>query len=115
MTDKLSRSEPDITFNYHKGQDTSRQANASIAKDKDSLRNIIYRVVMAGEKGRTCEEVEFITGLKHQTASARITELCVMGWIHFTNHRRVTASGRAARVYFVTPPMGPPGKQEELF
>jgi predicted transcriptional regulator len=47
----------------------------------------------------TCEEVERATGLSHQTVSARISEMARAGEITATDERRVTSSGRTARVY----------------
>lgn len=47
----------------------------------------------------TCDEVEIVTGLKHQTASARIRELALKGLIKDSGKRRLTRSGRKAVVY----------------
>lgn len=52
----------------------------------------------AGEA--TCESLEELTGLKHQSASARVSELLRSGRIEVVGHG-VTRSGNKARVYRV--------------
>jgi hypothetical protein len=52
----------------------------------------------AGEKGLTCDEVEWQTLLPHQTASARVNELAKTGAI-VPNGKRKTRSGRFAVVW----------------
>lgn len=47
----------------------------------------------------TCDELEQSLNLKHQTASARITELLSQKQIVPTGQTRPTRSGRAARTY----------------
>lgn len=47
----------------------------------------------------TCDELEALTGLAHQTASARLNELANTGCIVRTDERRKTRSGRSAWVY----------------
>jgi hypothetical protein len=51
--------------------------------------------------GATCDEVECITGMLHQTASARICELVAMGLLEVSELRRETRTMRTARVYVV--------------
>lgn len=52
------------------------------------------------EDGATCDEVEVVLGLRHQTASARIRDLVIAKRIFDTGRRRLTRSGRKARIYF---------------
>jgi DNA adenine methylase len=49
--------------------------------------------------GATCDEVEEALDLRHQTASARVNELCSDGKIVDSGERRKTRSGRAAIVW----------------
>lgn len=56
----------------------------------------------AGVDGLTCDEVEFWTGLKHQTASARVHDLSREGKILVDGRTRKTSSGREAAVYILS-------------
>lgn len=90
----------DITARYHRGNPESTAANTSLSgEEKARLRGIIGRAVRrTGERGATCDEIEVVTGLTHQTASARCTELLRDGVLIDTGQRRRTRSGRTARV-----------------
>lgn len=67
-----------------------------------TLRGKIYALIEGfGASGATCDEVETYLGLRHQTASARIRELVLIGKIFDTGWRRLTRSGRKARIYYV--------------
>lgn len=66
-----------------------------------TLRRQIFELIQAaGAAGRTCDEVERLLGLPHQTASARITELGpnpnMLNLIVDSGLRRKTRSGRLA-------------------
>ena len=79
--------------------DTSLAAFKSLTpKIKATQRNQIYEAI--GHLGNaTCWEIEEQLGLRHQSASIRITELVRMKRIFDTGERRPTDSGRMARVY----------------
>jgi hypothetical protein len=99
-------------FNYatapHNGTETSREAAEKILPKVNSMCRQVYDCIAAMPGGLTCEQVEQILGMKHQTASARIRDLAscqppliVAGMDE--NHkmiRRPTSSGSTARVYF---------------
>lgn len=51
----------------------------------------------------TCDEAELALQLRHQNASARFWELERDGKILKTETRRVTRSGRTAKVYILAP------------
>jgi hypothetical protein len=53
--------------------------------------------------GATCDEVEQALEGRHQTISARIRELVLMHFIIDSKVRRLTRSGRLARVYIRAP------------
>ena len=92
----------DICARRHGGVATSVAANRSIAGEKVGLRRMVLNCLTRYHlDGATCEEVEFVCGLSHQTASARISELLRDGLITIRG-QRPTSSGRMARVYFVT-------------
>jgi hypothetical protein len=80
--------------------DTSLAALESL--DTASLRELVFKMIEEmGCEGATCDEVEMALDMKHQTASARITELKKMGRIVALGAEwgRPTRSGRNARVH----------------
>lgn len=82
------------------GPDTMHQAAADIAPHTPTLRSRVLRVIeSAGMFGQTDDEIEEITGLRHQTASARRRELAKAGAIVDSGMRRKTRSGRSAIVW----------------
>ena len=92
---------------YVATSDTSYDAAKSIRADISALRRRVLSAVQAAPQGITCEQLEAITGLKHQTASARLKELQDRGQVDWKidprtgKHRRaVNASGRTAKLYF---------------
>lgn len=80
------------------GCDTSQAAALSIMAGLGEIQTVVLRKF---DQPRTCDEVEVLTGLKHQTVSARIRELVIMKAIEDTGDRRMTRSGRTARVYAI--------------
>lgn len=100
-------------FNYnvapHNGTDTSTKAAESIRLNLNALRALVLNYIKASEDGLTCEQLERLTGLKHQTVSPRLNELvnCTPPYVvHQTDPRtgkprtRLNVSGRPARLYF---------------
>jgi hypothetical protein len=77
--------------------DTSLAAYESLRDQLPSLRDIIHAEIIL--ENATCDEIEELYTLRHQTASARIRELVQAGKIYDTGLRRDTRSGRKARVY----------------
>lgn len=57
----------------------------------------IYQLI--SDKPKTCDEIEMITGLSHQTASARVNDLKKAYRIHDSGERRKTRSNRNATVW----------------
>jgi hypothetical protein len=85
---------------YSNGVDTSNAAAASIEPHLPRLEQMVYDCIKGwGDDGLTCDSVELMTALPHQTASARIKSLVDRGVIKDTGLRRQTRSGRMARVY----------------
>lgn len=91
----------DICANYHGGADTSISAFASTPDKKRTKDRMMIMVALDIHPGQTCEELEEFLQMKHQTCSARISELLKMGKIVDTGERRLTRSGKKARVYKV--------------
>lgn len=52
-----------------------------------------------GHEGLTCEEVETLLGITHQTASPRVGELYEAGYILDSGKERLTCSGKLATVF----------------
>jgi predicted HTH transcriptional regulator len=89
----------DITSKYHKGNPESRAANLDVLPHKPNLREKVFtEIIRAKREGITCEEVEKALDMKHQTASARISELKRSGHIRIIG-KRSTESGSMASVY----------------
>ena len=92
--------------------ETSKDAAESIKDKVNGMCLEVLRCVRSHEEGLTCDQVEEILGMKHQTASARLNDLskCQPAFLQhrFDSStgkplRRPTRSGRTARIYFVTP------------
>jgi|TARA_R100001460_G_scaffold87327_1_gene128728 hypothetical protein len=109
MTDDL------LSFFYHpenaphNGVDTSIDAAESISESLSAMRLQVFKEVKNSKDGLTCDEVEQILDMKHQTASARLNDLMkseppvlcfeIDGKTN-KPRRRTTRSGRTARIYF---------------
>lgn len=102
-------------FNYstapHNHTEPSIDAAESIVDQLNGMCRDVLHAVKSSPFGLTCDEVEKILGMKHQTASARLRDLitCQPPYVEFQNDpetdkplRRQTRSGRTARVYFAT-------------
>jgi len=79
------------------GDVANRQVSSS------GVREQVYEVIARrsrGGEGTTCDDVERITGLTHQTASARVNELAADGEIT-PNGQRKTRSGKPAAAYWL--------------
>ena len=59
----------------HNGIDTSIDAAESVSECLSAMRLQVFEEVQKAEDGLTCDEVEQILGMKHQTASARLNDL----------------------------------------
>ena len=70
-------------------------------------RIMVVRLVTAAESndppGLTCDEMEVLSGGKHQTVSARVRECVLARQIHDSGKRRKTRSGSWANVYRLGP------------
>lgn len=80
--------------------DTSMAAADSVRVAAPILRARVYACIRhAAASGSTCCELEHTLDLRHQTASARCTELRELGFIVDSGARRNTDSGRQAIVW----------------
>lgn len=83
---------------FVQGSDTSQAAAVSMRGSARIIREQICDTISTMD-GCTCDEVELLLDLRHQTASARITELRDEGLIEDSGNRRKTRSGRDAAVW----------------
>ncbi len=87
------------TPGYVSGSHTSKSAAKFVEPSAGTTRHWVWREIKkAGQKGRTCEEVERRCKLRHQSASARIRELVLDGLVEIIGTRE-NESGVRARVY----------------
>ena len=90
--------EMDITRNYHKGNPESVNAyKKKIRHSKSKVGELILGYLKKSD-GLTCEELEDLTAMKHQTVSARLTELKKSGRVIVIGKRK-TRSNCLAAVY----------------
>src|SRR5262245_19727326 len=84
----------------HEAASTSTAAAASMATPSGKLRaRVLSEIESAGGTGLTDDEIERLTGMRHQTASARRRELVLLGKVRSNGETRATSSGRAAKVW----------------
>ena len=93
----------DITENYHKRNRESRAAFKKLKREiAERDKQYIERAILRhGSRGLICDEAERVLGMKHQTASARFSELVKEERIIRTDVIRLTRSGRPARVHII--------------
>ena len=85
-----------------RGSDTSEGAAASMRAVVSGVRLAVYREIrICGVQGATCDEIEVALNLRHQSASARVRELVLMGKIWDSKRKRRTRSDRPAAVYVI--------------
>ncbi len=79
-------------------QQTSIEAFDSIQGYVPTLNQRVFKIIKDNQ-GMTCDEIEVILGIRHQTISSRITHLSKIGVIVDSAQRRKTRSGRNAIVW----------------
>jgi hypothetical protein len=89
----------DITSNYHHGNPRSVQAHKRTTRNKlrDQLR--ITKLLEGYPRGLICEEAEILLNMRHQTCSARFSEMKRDGWLVLTGEQRKTSTGSPADVH----------------
>lgn len=93
-------------------RDTSIAAANAVADSASQMRARCF-VEIKNRGGATCDELEMVLDLKHQTASARLNELATAGMIIDSSARRMTRSGCKAIVWVEPPPQLPPITESE--
>lgn len=99
---------------YHKAlavyRETSREAWDSVLSHLSTVDGDIMARIAAG--GATCDEIEAMTGYKHQTAAAQIRHMTKAGLLVASEVRRPTRSGRKAIVWVLADPRTIPAQAE---
>ena len=94
--------ESGVSAPFQSHSPTSREAAESIAPDLGRLEQMVFDALRgAGTWGRTCDELEVLLDMKHQTASARLIGVEQQGAICKLARTRLTRSGRNAAVYVI--------------
>lgn len=86
---------------YAINSDTSAAAAESMMDSAAGLRQRVRKLIHDSVTGLTCDAIEAVTGLRHQTASARVHELMRSGDIVDSGKRERTRSGRKAVVWVI--------------
>src|SRR5690242_12726101 len=89
----------DVCKRLHRNADTSILANPSSQSKEKDKQTILGALSRAGEA--SCERIEIVTGLSHQSCSPRISELLRDGQIKIVG-RTTTISGKPCRLYQCT-------------
>jgi hypothetical protein len=95
----------DITSSHHGGNRCSEEANATVTEFKSSQRFQVLTMIAKFSDppvGVSSDEVERITGMKHQTCGARFTELKADGLIYRIGYGK-TRSGCRCGLYVARP------------
>jgi len=88
----------DVPFEVAGASETSAAAAAALGPDRLArLEQLVQDVVQ--RRPQTCDAVEAVTGLPHQTVSARIRGLVLRGRLVDSGTRARTRSGRLAVVW----------------
>jgi hypothetical protein len=96
--DSLYGTQGDVPFET--ASETSAQAAGAMrAHDLARLEAIVLAAIKA--RPRTCDDVEIVTGLTHQSASARIRGLVLRDQLVDSGRRAKTRHGRNAVVWCV--------------
>lgn len=82
-------------------QETSREALKSQKDKAPTDCGAILARLKRGRTGLTCDELETLLSMSHQTASARLRDLAMRGDILDSGKRRKTRTGRTAIVWQV--------------
>jgi hypothetical protein len=88
----------DITANYHRGNPYSEAAQQRTKRNKAGDLIRILKVLFEYPRGLTCDEVEVLLGMRHQTCSARFTDMKKFNWIVKCGSR-LTRTGSPAGVW----------------
>ena len=86
---------------HERRSETSRAAATSVRSGAGKMQQAVYECIGAEPAGLTCDAVEERMNGRHQSISARVRELFLLGRIRKDGTRK-TRSGRSAVVYVTT-------------
>lgn len=86
---------------FESSSDTSQEAAVSMIPQAGKLQRLILKELNGNRSTATCDTLEIVLGLSHQTASARIRELYLKGFIEKIGKAK-TRSGRNAVLWGIT-------------
>jgi hypothetical protein len=84
------------------GSDTSEATAIAVNSKTATVRARVLDFITGARDGATQDEVSAKLNLLHQSASARIREMVLMGQLRDSGRRRLTRYGKSARVYEAT-------------
>jgi len=91
-----------VALPYARDSDTSEEASRrALPRAGRDARRILDLIRAHG--GLTCREIQELTGIPHETASARCTGLKDKGWIRDSGKRRPSAKGNPMTVWEAVP------------
>ena len=100
LFDDSNPSPPPKAAPFVRGSETSQEAAERIEPFISGMAREVFDAIHSrGKQGATCDEVEKLTGIKHQTCSARICDLVKSKHIIRTDRKRNTQTGRPAKVH----------------
>lgn len=92
----------DVCASNHRGNlESVKAAEQGSARRPGQRQRIFTFLHSRGTEGATCEEIELALDLRHQTCSARISELKAEGIIQDSGRKRQTSTGSEAAVLIV--------------
>jgi len=95
---------------YVPGSATSKAAASQVKPRRPNKGIRIFRSIRGDASGYTCEEIELMLSMRHQTVSARLVELVACGCIRLAGVQRLTSAEAPAEVYEAIP-----GATEDLY
>lgn len=85
------------------GSDTSEGAAVDFVRVKATTDKLVLHTIgRFGTRGCTCDRVEAVLGMRHQTISASIRRLVLANCVVDSGGREQTRSKRTARLYVLT-------------
>lgn len=91
-----------VVYIANYASDTSRKAAEKVLPKTGTMRKTIYDIIAGSANGATDWEIEKVTGIKHQTASATRRSLVIDGFIVDSGKTRKNNEGNECIVW-ITP------------
>ena len=85
----------------NEGVDTCVLSREKLNRNRNEYRKKVYDAIYFSKIGATCDEIELMLNMRHQTASCMITFLKDDGFVCDSGLRRNTRTGRKAIVWVI--------------